>query len=193
MSSMTAAALLWMAIATGYTVEAENSRVAARVTMQGGNTGSACGALGGVPFFDDEACLLLHTVRALAGEPALPLQLNSYDPELGGINCQEPCDEFGSGMKVQPYHYGNVAACPVLWRGLVVVVEDERWRGRYPCVDSGGAIKIRWDPRDNDGEGQWEILLDMLSKQPLLIHVAPSDWHLEGAENAVFIEWFPSR
>ena len=58
-----------------------------------------------------------------------------YSPELGGINCQEPCD-LSSYM--QPLDYDLGAACgPSVPYGALVFIEGV---GMRKCLDHGGAI-----------------------------------------------------
>jgi len=58
-----------------------------------------------------------------------------YAPELGGINCQEPCDLTAYS---EPLQYGIGAACGLdIEYGARVYIEGVGWR---TCNDHGGAI-----------------------------------------------------
>ena len=70
-------------------------------------------------------------------EDALPLRASWYNPELGGINCQEPCGQLGDGGAVAD-GFGKTIACPPDWYGREI---DFGWIGSRQCRDSGEAIK----------------------------------------------------
>lgn len=75
-------------------------------------------------------CLLLGD-GCMYGEA----HVTTYAPELGGVNCMEPCDRDAA---LRPVVYGLTAACdPRLWDARVYI-EDVGWR---QCRDTGGAIQ----------------------------------------------------
>lgn len=99
----------------------------------------------------------------------VPVLTYWYDPALGGINCAADCSTFGSGMTIEDYHYGVTAACPVEWRGQLLEVDGS---GSYWCLDSGGAIGVRWSR-----EWGLHIKIDVLSKEPVALGPWPR-WRL---------------
>lgn len=61
--------------------------------------------------------------------------VTEYSPEMGGINCQEPCNLTGY---LTPIEYGVTAACGRnMPYGTRVFIDDVGWR---TCQDHGGAI-----------------------------------------------------
>ncbi len=75
----------------------------------------------------------------------LPILTTWYDPELGGINCQEPCDIYANGERViESHYYGNTdqtAACLPEWLGREITIQG---LGTFKCRDTGGAIKVAY-------------------------------------------------
>ena len=96
-----------------------------------------------------------------------PLKISWYDPQLGGINCMEPCDQMATGVKVTEDRYGKTAACIADWTGRTVVIPG---LGEFECLDRGGAII----------EHEGYIWIDLLLHEPIvpfgtLIH----EWQLK--------------
>jgi 3D (Asp-Asp-Asp) domain-containing protein len=61
--------------------------------------------------------------------------VTEYVPELGGHNCEEPCNMTAFGT---PILYGETAACgPNIAYGTRVFIDGVGWR---TCQDRGGAI-----------------------------------------------------
>ena len=96
-----------------------------------------------------------------------PLKISWYDPQLGGINCMDPCDQMATGAKVTEERYGRTAACIREWTGRTVVIAG---LGEFECLDRGGAII----------EHEGYIWIDLLLHEPLvpfgtLVH----EWELK--------------
>lgn len=113
------------------------------------------------------------TENALRGEGVVPMVINTYDPTLGGINCDHDCTRMGVTL-IEDYHWDWVAACPVEWRGYDVVVPDV---GRWSCWDSGGLITLRVDPRHG-----LNVFIDILSHTPGQWKVPVGGWYLVDPE-----------
>lgn len=65
------------------------------------------------------------------------LKISIYDPNLGGVNCADPCGMMASGELVADW-WGRAAACPAdipFW--TVIHIEEV---GDFTCLDRGGAI-----------------------------------------------------
>jgi hypothetical protein len=100
---------------------------------------------------------LATTAFTLASFPGSqkPLKISWYDPDLGGINCMDPCDQMATGTKVEEWRYGRTAACVPEWtRARAVIVIPGL--GRFDCLDTGGAIKEHGD----------FIWIDLLAHRP---------------------------
>lgn len=62
-------------------------------------------------------------------------RVTEYAPELGGINCMEPCHLTAY---LEPIDYGVTVACvPGIPYGTQVYIDGVGWR---TCLDHGGAI-----------------------------------------------------
>lgn len=96
-----------------------------------------------------------------------PLKISWYDPQLGGINCMEPCDQMATGVKVTEDRYGRTAACIREWTGRTVVIEG---LGEFECLDRGGAII----------EHEGYIWIDLLLHEPLVpFGTLEYNWYLK--------------
>ncbi len=72
---------------------------------------------------------------AMGGEcQAEESRVTVYAPQMGGINCEEPCDVTASGW---PVMYGVTVACSPEHMWDWVYLEGIGWRR---CLDTGGWI-----------------------------------------------------
>lgn len=98
--------------------------------------------------------------------PPHPLALvNPYDPQLGGINCMDPCDRTANGLLIRPEHYGRIAACPPVEMGCWVTFSNEFGsHGPYQCNDTGGALLA---PQVRDGRliQLYDVLWDLTNEE----------------------------
>lgn len=94
-----------------------------------------------------QQCLLLGLACAMV----VGARITHYEPVLGGINCQEPCDLTAY---MEPVNYGVTAACgPDIPYGTMVYMDGVGWR---KCADHGGAItNERVDVAIPVSECQW--------------------------------------
>lgn len=97
-------------------------------------------------------------------------RITSYSPELGGINCQEPCDKTGYLL---PLQYGRGAACGLVWDWGTPVYSDVVGDWRF-CDDHGGAITnerldvlVRGDTIGFYGYGDTAWVKDVSEPAPL--------------------------
>ncbi len=76
----------------------------------------------------------------------LPIVTTWYDPELGGINCEEPCDIYAGGERVLESHYyghsDQTAACLAEWLGRSIHIQG---LGTFICRDVGSSIVIKYN------------------------------------------------
>ncbi len=120
------------------------------------------------------AFALLVTVESLSCPPPLetmPLLATWYDPALGGINCQEPCNVFADGTAVTEDSYNVTAACLPQWLGRDIVVVG---LGTFKCRDTGGGIVVEW----NEYYGRWVIRLDVLAHEEISCNYCLWEWRL---------------
>lgn len=118
----------------------------------------------------------------------LPILTTWYDPlqfrdEMNCLNPPEGCEYFGSGMRIESYHYGTSAACRPEWAGMRLEIYNYGWDGSSLvvwCRDSGGnAIRVRYDR-----EYGLYIPFDILSSEP--IPLGPwYEWRLSSESEAV--------
>ena len=84
------------------------------------------------------ATLILYLLCVVSGGECLYVEdarVTEYVPELGGLNCEEPCDKTAY---MTPVLYGETAACgPDIPYATRVYIQDVGWR---VCQDHGGAI-----------------------------------------------------
>lgn len=93
----------------------------------------------------------------------LEIRASWYNPELGGTNCMEPCNQLGDGSLVSEY-YDKIIACPQDWYGRYLEIENV---GIFQCRDSGGAIVPTCQPTFIPAHGtkfQCYIAIDFLTR-----------------------------
>ncbi len=118
--------------------------------------------------------LLLATANGASCPPQLEdmkVLVTWYDPMLGGINCQEPCDVFADGTAVTESSYNVTAACIPEWMGRTIVIVG---LGAFTCHDTGGGIVIEF----NEYYQQYVIRLDVLSHEAIGCNYCLWDWEL---------------
>ena len=88
-------------------------------------------------------------------------RLYTYNPELGGHNCDYECSRLGNGALVSEW-WGRACACPLDFpRGTRFVIRGSRWGladGTWICLDGGGAVVTH----DNG-----VVVLDLLKREPV--------------------------
>lgn len=75
-----------------------------------------------------------HYETVVLGEK--DLIFSTYDPTLGGINCQGDCRYSSQGYYVWDW-YQRGAACPEGWEGRIIEIPGGH---RFKCIDRGGMI-----------------------------------------------------
>ncbi len=76
-----------------------------------------------------------------------PAVLSVYDPDLGGVNCDDDCSTVATGP-VEDWMYGAAGACPAWFLGATIHFPDVGHSMK--CVDTGPAIRSAWSPRDQE-------------------------------------------
>lgn len=93
----------------------------------------------------------------------MPLMVTAYNPFDGGINCNDDCGMFATGIEVLPEHLGNVAACPTEWVRLdktaVITIQDND----YLCIDNFGSVDNRYPVYRR---GEWYLRVDLVLDNP---------------------------
>lgn len=103
--------------------------------------------------------MVIHLVFGI-GPINPPIFVNPYDPALGGINCESPCNRFANGMEVVPELYGSVAACNPRDMGCYISFENDYGSaGPFLCVDTGGMLLY---PRPSIRHETWVQYIDIL-------------------------------
>jgi hypothetical protein len=108
----------------------------------------------------------------------LPILTTWYDPELGGITCAYPCDQYANGERVLESHYlggtSQTAACIPSWLGRSVTIEG---LGTFRCRDTGGAIVVTY----NEYYQQMVIHVDILAHPGQMTHNVYlwNEWNLK--------------
>lgn len=108
----------------------------------------------------------------------LPILTTWYDPELGGINCAEPCNQYANGEIVNEDHYldgpNQTAACIPEWLGASVTIPG---LGSFKCRDTGGAIIVT----HNEYYQRAVIHVDVLAHPGQMNHnvYLYEDWRIE--------------
>lgn len=115
---------------------------------------------------------VVNDVYCTVAAEELPIRASWYNPELGGINCMEPCSMLGDGTPVHT-GYGTMAACPPGWYWRWLHVDG---LPSVQCRDHGGAIHPTW----YHGIGEWAIVIDYLLERPeWFVYGTFSEWRIE--------------
>jgi 3D (Asp-Asp-Asp) domain-containing protein len=116
------------------------------------------------------AALMIYLFCLVNGGNCLYVEdarVTEYVPELGGTNCEEPCDLTAY---MTPVIYGETAACgPNIPYGTQVFIEDVGWR---TCQDRGGAID---DDEIDVAVPPDEYLVSGISAHRTVVWVLPAD------------------
>lgn len=93
-----------------------------------------------------------------------------YNPELGGINCDEDCSTFADLTAVDDEDYGHYAACPAELFGRSIELLGEI---RY-CGDTGGDIRVKYSSYYQ----AWVVQVDLLEKDHFWCNYCLVEWEV---------------
>lgn len=92
-----------------------------------------------------------------------PAIVTVYDPALGGVNCDEDCSTLATGP-LEGFMYTQYAACDESLLGWYVSFPMLGMQVR--CMDTGGAIKAFWSPRDGQCVLPFDVLWPLTEEDP---------------------------
>lgn len=122
------------------------------------------------------AMLLLSGVCQEQKYQELPLLITAYNPLDGGVNCNDDCATFGTGVTITSEHFNIAAACPTEWvrldRTAVITIQGID----YLCLDNFGSVENRYPVYVG---GEWYLRIDLVLREPELWGVQiTNDWSM---------------
>lgn len=122
------------------------------------------------------AMLLLSGVCQEQPYRGMPLLVTAYNPFDGGVNCNDDCATFGTGITITSEHFNMAAACPTEWvrldRTAVITIQG----ADYLCLDNFGDIENRYPVYVR---GKWYLRIDLVLREPELWGVQIiDDWSM---------------
>jgi hypothetical protein len=107
--------------------------------------------------------------------PQFPVIVSVYDPALGGINCDSSCDTIATGQ-LEPWMYGGIAACDLRLLRATITIPGI---GSYRCLDTGGAIGLRWSAAYQRYVVVFDVLYDLVGQEaPAWTYSLVSGWSI---------------